>query len=258
MSEPKQKISLAKFAAFTLIELLVVIAIIAILAAILLPVLNAAQKRAKTIDCASNEKQIVSGYLMYADDNNDWLPVCGTNAGGAVVIPTEWEVMVSPYISNKGAVGNSSVNALGTVFTCPSANLALLHMIADWQNDSNTNGIGGYGNNYPYLGYYLHNPPLPAPYNQKLLSQVRRPVETVFNSDTADPKPGDTGNPIEYFGFSYAPSYLAQHLVGNYTYTRHGKGNNYAWGDGHVQFFSWTQILAGDSGQSNWYWMIPK
>jgi len=60
---------------FTLIELLVVIAIIAILAAILFPVFAKAREKARQTKCISNLRQIVLAAQMYAQENNEQLPV---------------------------------------------------------------------------------------------------------------------------------------------------------------------------------------
>ena len=65
-----------KPAGFTLIELLVVIAIIAVLAALLVPAVQSALDRAKTVYCTNQLRQIGVTAQIYAQDHDHIIPKC--------------------------------------------------------------------------------------------------------------------------------------------------------------------------------------
>src|SRR5262245_11633061 len=73
-----------KASAFTLIELLVVIAIIALLAALLLPVLNQGEVRARRLQCVNNLKEAGIAFHTFAHDHNGKFPMqLSSRDGGA-------------------------------------------------------------------------------------------------------------------------------------------------------------------------------
>ena len=58
-----------RFHPFSIIELLIVISIISILSALLLPVLNSARDKAKSIQCMNQQKQLGYAHMNYGFDN---------------------------------------------------------------------------------------------------------------------------------------------------------------------------------------------
>ena len=118
---------------FTLIELLVVIAIIAILAGMLLPALNNARAAGQKSACVNNMKQVSTGALFYAGNNDDYLPPAAFNTASGekkagrnthnVYIAKELGL---PYILKPGETAEPSFDSQlasfpsNPVFICPA------------------------------------------------------------------------------------------------------------------------------------------
>src|SRR5207249_3740452 len=70
---------------FTLTELLVVVGIITLLVGLLLPALSRGRAAARAAKCLNNLRQIGTYYVMYADQNEDQVPLGTAESDGLVL-----------------------------------------------------------------------------------------------------------------------------------------------------------------------------
>jgi prepilin-type N-terminal cleavage/methylation domain-containing protein/prepilin-type processing-associated H-X9-DG protein len=109
-----------KFHAFTLIELLVVVAIIALLIAMLLPSLNRARDRAKTVACASNMRQVGQIVTIFAQDHE------GRGPGSAftATVGYSWQQVLNFEVLNRTNNAYGVVDVFGKFadrnLSCPN------------------------------------------------------------------------------------------------------------------------------------------
>jgi prepilin-type N-terminal cleavage/methylation domain-containing protein/prepilin-type processing-associated H-X9-DG protein len=219
---------------FTLIELLVVIAIIAILAAILFPVFAQAKAAAKSAACLSNTKQIGLGWIMYANDYDDYMPqtqypsngVPGAPAGA--LYPSIGPLDASWYTSFSPLSGGSSIQD-GLIYPYMK-NVAI-------QNCPAATGLTDPTGIYP-LAYAINEEiyagcdsitqtNCPYPYPALSFTSVSAPAETILLTDSAGGLV--SGNQLIGLTLGYGNlSFGSSDVHGIHTHRA-----NVAWLDGH-------------------------
>lgn len=116
---------------FTLIELLTVIAIIGILAAIIIPTVGAVRKRAKSVQCLSNLRQLAMGCQLFAQEHKDWYPQWSEKPTPTKANPfppeVAWYLALASYTGQKvGAATSDDTRGSGLIYQCPGSELPIL------------------------------------------------------------------------------------------------------------------------------------
>lgn len=263
---PRERVRVRASRGFTLIELLVVIAIIAILAALLLPALAHAKQQAQSVQCMSNSRQIMLGWLMYADDNN------------SVLAPNDYPYTTAYYTyANKNYLKcwvcgtmeqpidattiTELTDPIGTALASYVKNPSVYHCPADNYIDPNSHKVhvrsismnSAVGT--VWYGYYAGSPPQPlgtpvdggwlggASYNAGQTTWLTYGRTTSFTR----PGPANTWVTMDENPYSINDGSLAvsAYAVPGNTYLidwpsgNHGEAAGIAFADGHALIHKW-------------------
>ncbi len=235
---------------FTLIELLVVIAIIAILAGMLLPALNAARIRARTISCISNCKQIGTAAIGYVGDNDGYnvpsYPQYKMGSGGITWLGERDE---NSAINLKTSILMTYLSDNWSVLICPDAEKHFGPM----PDPEKINQGTGYGYNMYGVGSqrYLGKSSYVG------MKNIARPSQTITFADAINSTTSDSfGQPLFLIygplsvgtdGTLSAPGSPGSREHSNNIHFRHSNDTaNFVWVDGHATNERYSFLKPGD------------
>jgi len=245
-ARPAGRTETPRSGAFTLIELLVVIAIIAILAALLFPALGAAKKRAKTIQCVNNLKQIVLTTKLYLDDHNGVMIPLWVEQGAAGWSAWQYDagtflIQYPDFLWWPDKLRLDGYLKTTAVFDCPGLTRPAT---AGGGGSESTNHPLGLGMNYPEYGWISPKSGFPFPiYTTSRESQVSQPAQSLVFADAAGiANPGeanpDNWQELPATGCAYfrvpSDSFYYSLKGDSRSVPRHNRVVNAAFFDGHV------------------------
>ncbi|MGD8237488.1 MAG: DUF1559 domain-containing protein, partial [Armatimonadota bacterium] len=198
----------------------------AVLASILFPVYSRTREKARSAKCMSNMKQLITAFMMYADDNDGHYP------GGydydnvdlhPLWDPWEWTFVfevTSQYYSNET-----------DILKCPSGPESAWYEYGygiDWRTVN-----VGYNKYMYFLGWHSESELVRAPGG---ISRITVLADSRFPGIYNDTTDDDWAPP------GAAPGMARTQFANGEGEPRHG-GSNFAFTDGHVELIQWRKFV---------------
>ena len=209
---------------FTLIELLVVIAIVAILASLMLPALGRAKGKALQAACLNHERQLTLCWTMYADDSDGRL--APNEASGEISLAGSW-------IEGDAKTDTTTRNLEKGMLFPYNRSVAIYRCPADRSKVSRFR-------NLPRTRSYAMSTGLAH------LNPAKIPNPIYRASGIVDPGPSRASVfldedewSIQNGALGIEPRHTREAVFWNLPASRHQRGANLSFADGHAEFWRW-------------------